>query len=136
MENNLWPTLWHMWSICDWYKTHVRQIFMARLRIYRCTYTTCQKRMLCMFCTCQERTLCMFCTCQKQTLCMFCTCQERISDQEWTHSMSAVGFGFSFTRHPWKPENWPQNYRGNLIHSWNWNYFLNHLINEWKFALG
>ncbi len=34
--------------------------------------------------------------CEEWTLCMFCTCQEQISDEERTHSMSAVGFGFSF----------------------------------------
>ncbi len=45
-----------------------------------------------------QASVCMYTlpTCQKRTLCMFCTCQEQTSDQEWTHSMSAVDFGFSF----------------------------------------
>ncbi len=34
--------------------------------------------------------------CEERTLCMFCTCQEQTSDQEWTHLMFAVSFGFSF----------------------------------------
>ncbi len=32
--------------------------------------------------------------CKERTCCMFCTYQERTSNQEWTHSMSAVCFGF------------------------------------------
>ncbi len=34
--------------------------------------------------------------CQKRTLYMYSPCQERTSNQEQTHSMSAVGFGIRF----------------------------------------
>ncbi len=36
------------------------------------------------------------------------------------------------TRYPWKPLNWPQNYRGSLSPLLALNYF----IHEWKFAVG
>ncbi len=42
--------------------------------------------------------VCDVCVCfdtmyQERTLCMYSPCQERTSNQEQTHSMSAVGFG-------------------------------------------
>ncbi len=34
--------------------------------------------------------------CQERTVCMYSPCQERTSNQEQTHTLSAVGFGISF----------------------------------------
>ncbi len=39
---------------------------------------------------------CVYIMCEEWILCMFRTCQLQTSDQEQTHSMSTVGFGFSF----------------------------------------
>ncbi len=40
--------------------------------------------------------VCVDTMCQEQTLCMYSPCQERTSNQERTHSMSAIGFGIRF----------------------------------------
>ncbi len=63
------------------------------------------------FCACVCMCVCpharAYTTCRERMLCMFCTCQEWTSDQEWTQSMSAVGFGSKFGLVI--PEN-PENY--------------------------
>ncbi len=40
--------------------------------------------------------VCVYIMREERTSCMFCACQEQTSDQEWTHLISTVGFGFSF----------------------------------------
>ncbi len=70
---------------------------------YRCSFHSS----FCLFvCVCVRLHAHTYTTRQERTLCMFCTCQERHVNvlympradfqQGWTHSMSAVGFGFSF----------------------------------------
>ncbi len=60
--------------------------------------------------------------CKEQTLCTFCTCKE------WTHLMSAVGFGFSYGLVIL------ENLRIDLkimgiacVRSWHWKYFSSYL---------
>ncbi len=86
-------------------------------------------------CVCVHACECTYLTCQEQTLCMFCTCQEWTSDQQWTHSMSTLDFGFSFGLVILKnPGIAPKIMGVAWVCSRYWNYFSNHL-HEWKSAL-
>ncbi len=75
-------------------------------------------------------------TCQERTLCMFCTCEEQTSNQEQTHSMSTVGFGFCFGLVILDLGIDSKIIGVVCVHSWHWNYLSKHFIYKWKFALG
>ncbi len=67
--------------------------------------------------------------CPERTLCMYSPCQKWPSDQERTHSTSAVGFGISFGLAILENPGIHHKIMGVArVHPWHWNYFLNHFI--------
>ncbi len=74
---------------------------------------------------------------QERTLCMHSPCQERTSNQEYTHSRFAVGFGMRFGLVILKNPGIDHKIIGVAwVCPWHWNYFSNHFIHERKSALG